>query len=119
MTWSHARAGGSGWDLIGGIGWELNEGGIARDGGKDGSLKISHKTNINCRAAAEWSSGRIPACCTGGRGFKPQVGSPRIFNIGFHQQKLCSLSIACDIKLESLPCTQYSKLRQGKDPGHH
>ena len=27
-------------------------------------------------------------------------GEPKIFNIVFHQQKLSSLSIACDIKLE-------------------
>ena len=33
-------------------------------------------------------------------GFKPGAGSPRIFNTIFHQQKLSSLSIACNIKLE-------------------
>ena len=55
---------------------------------------------FRCTKAAEWSCGRTPACCTEGHGFKPQVGSLRTFNIGFHQQKLSSLSIACDIKLE-------------------
>ena len=34
------------------------------------------------------------------QGFKPGVGSPIIFNTVFHQQKLSSLSIACDVKLE-------------------
>ena len=42
----------------------------------------------------------------------PWMGSPRIFNIVFHQQKLSSLSIACDIK----PCTQCCMLRQVNDP---
>ena len=90
MTWSHARAGGSGWDLIGGIGWELNEGGTARDGGKDGSLKISHKTNINCRAAAEWSSGRIPACCTEGLGSNPGWEAQEFSNLAFISRNLAA-----------------------------
>ena len=33
-------------------------------------------------------------------GSNPQMGSPRIFEINFHLQKLSNLSIACDIKLE-------------------
>ena len=41
----------------------------------------------------------IPACGTEGPGFEPRFGSPRIFKIDLHQQKLSSLSIACDIKL--------------------
>ena len=51
--------------------------------------------------AAEWSSGRMLACCAEG-GFKPWMGNLRIFNIVFHQQKLSSLSIACEIKLEGV-----------------
>ena len=46
-------------------------------------------------------------------GFKPGLGSPRIFKIGFHQQKLSSLSVACDVKLEgalySVFCVEASK----------
>ena len=42
----------------------------------------------------------VVACCAEGHGCNPRVGSPRIFKIDFHQQKLSSLSIACDIKLE-------------------
>ena len=42
----------------------------------------------------------IPACCVAGLGFKPRVGSQRIFTIDFHQQKLSSLAIACNVKLE-------------------
>ena len=33
-------------------------------------------------------------------GLEPRVGSPRIIKIDFHQQKLRSLSIACNVKLE-------------------
>ena len=50
--------------------------------------------------AAEWSSGRMPACYAEGPGFKPRVASPIIFKTGFHQQKLSNLSIACGIKLQ-------------------
>ena len=46
----------------------------------------------------EWSSGRMLFCCTEDLGFKPRVGSPRSFTIDFHQLKLCSLSIACNVK---------------------
>ena len=55
----------------------------------------------------------IPACCAEGLGLKPREGSPRIFKIDFHQQKLSSLSIARDIKLEdalySVFCAEASK----------
>ena len=34
-----------------------------------------------------------------GPGFEPRVGSPRIFKVEFHQQKLSSLSMPCNIKL--------------------
>ena len=52
--------------------------------------------------AAEWSSGRLLTCADEGLGskFEPQVGSPRIFKIAFHQLKLGSLSITCDVKQE-------------------
>ena len=50
--------------------------------------------------AAEWCGGRMPACCAEGPGFEPRVGSPTIFKMDFHQQKLSSLSIAYDIKVE-------------------
>ena len=56
--------------------------------------------------AAEWSSGRMLACCAEG-GFKPWMGNLRIFNIIFHQQKLSSLSIAYDIKLEGALCSVF------------
>ena len=52
------------------------------------------------KAAAEWSSGRIPACCSGGPGFRPWVEGPIIFKIGFHQQKLSSQLTAYNVKLE-------------------
>ena len=63
---------------------------------------VSKKTPNNgvTSQAAEWSKGRMPACCFEGPGFEPRVGSPRIFKIDFHQQKLSSLSIACDVKLK-------------------
>ena len=64
------------------------------------------------RQATEWSSGRTGACCTEGLGSKPRVGSPRIFKIGFNQQKLSSLLIACDIKLEGALHSAFY------DPGH-
>ena len=35
-------------------------------------------------------------------GFKPWVGSPRIFKIDFHHLKLSSVLIECDIKLEGV-----------------
>ena len=37
-----------------------------------------------------------PACCAEGLELYPRVGSPRVFKIDFHQQKLSSLSIPCD-----------------------
>ena len=37
---------------------------------------------------------------TDGPGFKPQVGSPRIFKIDFHLEKLSSLLIGYDTKPE-------------------
>ena len=49
---------------------------------------------------AEWSGGRMPACCIEGPGFRPRVWSTRISKIDFHQQKLSSLWFACDVKLE-------------------
>ena len=49
--------------------------------------------------AAEWSSGKNAGLLRGRPGFKPRVGSPKIFKIGFHQQKISILLIACDIKL--------------------
>ena len=42
---------------------------------------------------------RTPACCAEDGGSNPGK-EPKIFNIVFHQQKLSSLWIACDIKLE-------------------
>ena len=53
-----------------------------------------------------------------GPGFKPQVGSPRIFKIDFHLQKLSSLLIAYDMKLEGALYSLFSVLRQAKDPGY-
>ena len=46
-----------------------------------------------------WSRGRMLAYGAEGGG-STAMGNPRIFNIVFHQQKLSSLSIACDIKLK-------------------
>ena len=43
---------------------------------------------------------RMPACWAEGGGFEARMARPRIFSIFFHQQKLSSLSIACNIKLE-------------------
>ena len=40
---------------------------------------------------------RLPATLEAG--VQTQGGEPEIFNTGFHQQKLSSLSIACDVKL--------------------
>ena len=55
----------------------------------------------------------MPACCAEGLGFKPKVGSPRIFKIYFHQQKLSSLSIACDIMPEgALYSVLYTEVRK-------
>ena len=55
---------------------------------------------VVAKIPAAWSSGRTPACCAEGGGSNPGWGSPRIFNTVFHQQKLSSLSIACDVKLK-------------------
>ena len=52
-----------------------------------------------CQAAG-WSGVESPACCAECPMFEPGMGSPRIYKIDFHQQKLSSLSIAYDIKLE-------------------
>ena len=59
----------------------------------------------------------ITGCCVEGSEFNPGVESPRIFKIDFHEQKLSSLSIACDVKLEG---TLYSVFyaEASKDPGH-
>ena len=46
---------------------------------------------------AEWSRGKNDGLLHWRPGFKPRMRSPRIFKIGFHQQKL---SIACNVKLQ-------------------
>ena len=53
----------------------------------------------NAANAGQLSS-LVEECCAEGLGSNPRVGSPRIFKIDFHQQKLSSLLIACDAKLE-------------------
>ena len=50
--------------------------------------------------ASEWTSGELLACYTEGPGFKPWMGSPRIFKNDFDQEKLSSLLIACDVQIE-------------------
>ena len=43
---------------------------------------------------------RMLACCAEGLGSNPRWGAQKFFKIGSHQQKLSSLSIACEVKLE-------------------
>ena len=54
----------------------------------------------------EWHLGglvrMILACGAEFSGFEPWLGSPIIFKIDFHQQKLNSLLITCDVKLEGI-----------------
>ena len=74
--------------------------------------KILCDQRSNAQSTQECSKCFTPGCADG-RGLKPCVGNPRIFKIGFHQQKLSSLSITCHFKLEgalySVFCAEASK----------
>ena len=59
--------------------------------------------------AAEWSSGKNAGLLRWRRRFKPRMGSLRICNIVFHRQKLCSLAITSDIKLEGALYSAFCK----------
>ena len=54
----------------------------------------------NLWKAAGWSCGYQPGLAAVLKVLGLNSGCPRIFKIDFHQQKLHSLSIACDVKLE-------------------
>ena len=55
--------------------------------------------------------------CAEGPGFEPRVGSSRTFKIDFHQQKLSSLLITCDVKLKGAFYSLYCA-KTIKDPVH-
>ena len=55
---------------------------------------------------------------TEGPEFNPRVGSPKIFKIDFYQQKLSSLLIACNAKLEGALYSVFYAEAKVRDPGH-
>ena len=75
------------------------------------------KTWLLYECVFQMSGGRTRACCTECLEFKLWLGSPRIFKIDFHQLKLSSVLIECDIKLGGAFYSVFHA-EASKDPGH-